>query len=355
MIASIRQVVENAKSYALFRLPFSDVIHAVIQDSEDIESETDISKLGNSRRFVMAPFIISEQHPLILLRPEKTLSIKQDMTLGSTDNDISISCNSGLSTDKEKERYCENFSVFHDALNDCLYKKLVLSRCLTIPFCNNQLPECFAKACIAYPRMFVYICHTKKTGIWFGCTPEILLSGKQSQMTTVALAGTRDYNPEIDEEWDEKNKEEQRIVTEYIRKRIDPLVSSVIESEPFTSMAGNLCHIKTEFHFTPKQDVTLGNMISALHPTPAVCGMPQNIAKEFIIANESCDRKYYSGFVGLIDPDGETNLYVNLRCAEISDKCATLYAGSGLLKSSDAETEWNETEKKMKTIAYVLR
>ena len=82
---------------------------------------------------------------------------------------------------------------------------------------------------------------------------------------------------------------------------------------------------------------------------------PKEAAYRFILANEGYDRSYYSGFIGRLDPDGKTGLYVNLRCMHIGNDSLTLYAGGGLLPSSDLKDEWLETEKKMQTLKRLLR
>ena len=79
------------------------------------------------------------------------------------------------------------------------------------------------------------------------------------------------------------------------------------------------------------------------------------MARRFILQHEHHSRKYYSGFVGPISPQGKTHLFVSLRCMNIlQDGICELYAGGGLLKESEMEKEWKETEAKMQTIKRVL-
>ena len=118
--------------------------------------------------------------------------------------------------------------------------------------------------------------------------------------------------------------------------------------------AGNLVHLRSDFHFTlPKSD-RLGQLLSRLYPTPAVCGLPKEAARDFILRNEYARRDYYSGFVGPLSPATDTHLYVALRCMRIDSQGYSLYAGGGLLADSDMETEWNETEDKMQTMRSLL-
>lgn len=92
------------------------------------------------------------------------------------------------------------------------------------------------------------------------------------------------------------------------------------------------------------------NLALDLHPTPAVCGTPTDLAKNFIIENENYDRHYYTGLVGWMDSKGNGEWVVTIRCGLLFDNRMTLYAGAGIVKGSDADAEWHETESKLQTI-----
>jgi len=102
--------------------------------------------------------------------------------------------------------------------------------------------------------------------------------------------------------------------------------------------------------------------LQALHPTPAVCGLPKDDAFRFILDNEHTPRQYYSGFMGPLNlppsthvlPPTSTHLYVSLRCMQITSTHYRMYAGGGLLKDSIEEQEWQETEAKLETMRHLL-
>ena len=188
-----------------------------------------------------------------------------------------------------------------------------------------------------------------------GSTPEILLSGQKSEWHTVALAGTMPMKAEVmPTEWNSKNQEEQRCVADYIRRIVRKFGEEMTEKGPYTARAGKLVHLKTDFAFQLKHTDGLGSLLQELHPTPAVCGLPKEEAFQFILNHEGYDRRYYSGFIGWLDPQGSTDIYVNLRCMEIAPGKATLYAGGGILPQSEVESEWEETGEKMKTMVEIL-
>ena len=148
-----------------------------------------------------------------------------------------------------------------------------------------------------------------------------------------------------------------KILTPDKPKKTDTAYQKRQKRSKFRSRAGIepiIGHLKTDFRFSLKDNKGLGDLLKVLHPTPAVCGLPKEEAYRFILQNEGYDRRYYSGFIGWLDPEGRTDIYVNLRCMHIEDEQLTLYAGGGLLASSELNDEWLETEKKLQTIKRLI-
>lgn len=224
------------------------------------------------------------------------------------------------------------------------------------------------RACRLYPRLFVALVYTPQSGMWLMATPEILLKGEGCEYVTMSLAGTQraepsrtvaDY-PVEGVEWSEKNRDEQQYVTDYIEQCIKTFTADYSLKGPYTTMAAQLYHLRTDIAFRLRDTRHLGDVLESLYPTPAVCGIPKAETREFILRHEHQPRKYYSGFVGPLMMKGKTQLFVSLRCMNIlleSSNLATceLYAGGGLLKESEMEKEWKETEAKMQTILKVLK
>lgn len=140
----------------------------------------------------------------------------------------------------------------------------------------------------------------------------------------------------------------------YIAEQLELFTSSFTEDGPYTVRAGHLAHLRSDFHFTLSDPQRIGSLIETLHPTPAVCGLPKREAFQFILHNELHARSYYSGFMGPLDVQGRTHLFVTLRCMSIHENGYRLYAGGGLLTDSDEEQEWQETETKLDTMRRIL-
>ena len=347
-------------AFAFYRLPYKDSYTLVMQNDDDPEKLSSVDELNGKSGFVIAPFMPSEECPIPLMRPDvvKHIKLKAEMTI----QEAEVS----LSSKKEKQAYAQDFETFHEQLEKGKFDKIVLARCskMKSEACAHiQTKELFLKACQMYPRLFIALVSTTQSGTWLMATPEILLSGNGCEFKTMALAGTQPAPastivsdiPIEGVEWQEKDQMEQQYVTDYIEDVISEFSQHYTKKGPFTTMAAQLYHLRTDFLFRLDDIDCLGDVLDELFPTPAICGIPKEETRQFILDNESIDRKYYSGFVGPLMPNGETHLYVSLRCMNIHQGGKfDLYAGGGLLAESEMEKEWLETEAKMQTMRKVV-
>ncbi len=348
----IEQLLAENEPFALYRLPWETSCRLVRPDSGRVEEFSSVCRLGEVRGFVFAPFQPGEECPLLLMRSEAECLLSLPPYQSRQEAVLTMPHADG------KEEYDTAFSRFVDELRQGCFRKLVLSRrCRQRVVGSFSLINSFLEACSRYPRMMIYVCHTPQAGTWMGCTPEILLEGMAKQWHTVALAGTMPVGCVSGvEEWSRKNREEQRLVSEYLHEQLRKAEIEAAEEGPYMAQAGPLVHLKSDFRFTlPKQEGAVGRLLELLHPTPAVCGLPKEQAWRYIPRNEGYCRGYYSGFLGRLDVTGETHLYVNLRCAKVTGAELDLYAGGGILPQSDRQREWEETEQKMNTVRSILR
>lgn len=352
----IDELIRQGRSFAMYRNPGEEEPHFLMQTCGEVHLIRKMEDLNGRTGFVIAPFRVTPQCPIILIRPDchEIPSCAGNLHTPAQGDDAA-SYGQQLRSDWSlgaKKTYEACFDVFIRALRERTFDKLVLSRRMTVRREPGFSPAAaFYRACRRYIYSYVYLCYTPQTGVWMGSTPEIILSGEKGEWNTVALAGTQSLqNGELPQQWDEKNREEQEYVAAYIRKQLRSLGISPTEKGPYPAFAGALSHLKTDFHFSLNDSQRLGDLLKLLHPTPAVCGLPKEEAYRFILDNEGYDRSYYSGFIGWLRPEGRTDLYVNLRCMNVKEDSLTLYAGGGLLASSELDDEFQETEKKMQTM-----
>jgi len=95
-------------------------------------------------------------------------------------------------------------------------------------------------------------------------------------------------------------------------------------------------------------------MLKLLHPTSAVCGMPLEPALDFLRDHEGYDREFYSGFLGPVNLEGASSLFVNLRCMQLFETSARVYAGAGVTADSDPEKENEEVDMKIQTLSQLI-
>ena len=340
-------------AYAIYRLPHEDHATLITQSVGEPMELHSLTELNGKQGFVVAPFEVKADQPVVLIQ-------------GKTET-IALS-NEQLTADDGKNRlpsdmsnyYKVDFANYHSQLEADKFRKIVLARCADEQMPDGVKPiDLFYRACPLYPRLFIALVDTEKSGCWLTATPEILLDGHGADWRTIALAGTMKLEgDQLDGEgetltWSTKNIQEQRIVATYITECLEQFTDDFREEGPRTVRAANLVHLRSDFTFKLADNNKIGDLLQALHPTPAVCGLPKREAFKFIVKNEHTPRRYYSGFMGPVAQE-DTHLYVSLRCMNIDGDVCHLYAGGGLLKDSVEEQEWLETEAKMETMKKLL-
>ncbi len=230
-------------------------------------------------------------------------------------------------------------------------KKTVLSRIHSQTFDTSKSLELFYLIEKEYPSAFVYCFSDPILGTWLGASPEILLKKEKDIFQTTALASTK--NADDPSPWNEKEKKEQEFVRVFINENLQSLgIDAIEQTEVYESFAGPVKHLRSDFHFSSSNSVE--TILNCLHPTPAVSGFPQKSAIKLIDELEQHKREFYAGYIGEIN-DGQTAIYVNLRCCQIIENQIHLYLGGGYTRESNPLLEWEETENKSRTILDIIQ
>lgn len=239
-----------------------------------------------------------------------------------------------------------------NAIVENQFEKVVLSRKIEIPNDTINSIESFKNLVNTYSTAFRYLFYHPQIGLWMGATPEQLVKIKNGEFYTMALAGTQPYSEHI--VWGEKEIKEQELVTDFIKNQIEDKVDTIKISDAITHRAGSIVHLKTDISGSIKSSIQPLDLVKALHPTSAVCGMPLQQARSFILEHEGYDRKYYSGYLGEWKGMENSDLFVNLRCCEFLENAVAVYVGCGITKDSIPEHEFIETFNKSRTIVSIL-
>lgn len=218
-----------------------------------------------------------------------------------------------------------------------------------------DIADKFYELCEKYPDAYIFCFSTPATGCWIGASPELLLESNGEFIQSMALAGTRSVDSLVT--WDDKNKEEQQIVTDYIKDVFDRNGLNPIMEKPMTKKAGSVEHICTVVKSSLSSSrrewqgedgiKNLEQLLKDLYPTPALCGVPKEWALNEIKRLENFDRGCYGGFCGLYNTPQDFHFNVVLRCLSVNDKKECIYVGGGITANSEVSAEWKETEMKI--------
>ena len=358
--------LEQNIPFASYRLPLQHEIVTLVQHQSFPEKINVLSDLQQRKGFIIVPFFETTNQPSYLLEPDN-IFYNGNIDPGFT---YQLSRNSGLLFSENRisrelvttprEDFIVQVNYARQAIIERKFHKVVLSKVRV----ENLKAEFDAGAfflhlCKTYPHAFVYLIQLPEVGCWAGATPEPLLLVETGKVKTVSLAGTQlaSGGPLDAYSWSDKEIEEQGIVTGFVENTLHSLnIENYALSGPSNYQAANLIHLRTGFEFNvTEMGNRLGDCLKALHPTPSVGGLPKETARNFILKNEKHDRTYYTGYLGPINIDSKSCLYVNLRCLQLFKKKFVLYSGAGITASSIAENEWEETDNKMLTMLNAMK
>ncbi len=311
----------------LFKLPFNDKIFTTDENSN--ENAINFFGFNNSEKLNFTGRIKEIHQEEFYNSP---IELQDDFTDCEGEN---------------QQEYEEKLKKVIEFIKENRLPKLVISRRKILKFSQIDFIKSFKNLTENYPNAFVYA--FEKDGIsWIGAFSEVLgkFNKKTEEFETMSLAGTLPIN----EEWTEKEIEEQKPVTDYIKNTLSKFSSpeNIKISETYNHISGNIKHLRTDFQAKIALS-ELDNLISELHPTPAVCGIPKAFCENAIANFEKYPREFYAGY-SKIEFEDFIYYFVNLRCAKIYKNSAHLIAGGGITAQSNTQKEWRETELKSEAI-----
>ena len=258
--------------------------------------------------------------------------------------------------DISKEGFMQNVRLCTAEIKKKTLQKVVISRQKSMKkpavFEEFDFYEMLLKI---YPDSFVSLVHSPLVGTWIVASPEVLITlNKRQVLETVSLAGTQLFDEKQSLRsalWSHKEIEEQSLVTKHIIDCFKSMRLRDFDYEgPRTVQTGGVLHLKSFFSVDTKRIRTsylADKILTALHPTSAVCGTPYPKAQALIRRLEPHQRGYYTGFLGPLNVRGESHLFVNIRTMRLFDTHLVFYAGTGITRDSVPLAEWQETEWKI--------
>lgn len=381
----IQWAFDNQYAVAVWRLPFAQTHHVVLSRKESLlPADSTLEDLPKG--FVFAPFDSSRGRLYLkadlaftfsngtLVPPQDQLEMvsaawltsqpiaEVDELNASVQQNPTYHISPSQPVSGSAKSYLRLVELSINEIDKGTFEKVVPSRAEVVALDPSfDVVGAFHALCIRNPNALISFVSSPTAGSWLGATPEILVEVENRRtFKTVALAGTQPFHGQLlkDVAWTHKDIEEQALVERYIISCFKKIrLREYDEHGPRTVIAGHLLHLKSEF----KVDMLETNfpqlgtvMLGLLHPTAAVCGTPLQAAQHFLSQHEGYDRQYYSGYLGPVSFNDSIHIFVNLRCAQLMNHEAIMYAGAGITIDSVPAEELAETEIKFNTLRSIL-
>ncbi|WP_135830384.1 isochorismate synthase [Halorussus halobius] len=261
-----------------------------------------------------------------------------------------------------REQWAEQVRAAVERIEAGELRKVVLAQALSAELEGDlSVPDVLARLGESYPDCFRFLFEPTTEAAFFGATPERLATLRGRTVEADALAGSvgRGDTPEADADLEaglrnsEKIAHEHELVVETVRDQLAPISASVRVSDRRVRKLATIQHLWTPVEADlPSDGADAGaddhvlRIVEALHPTPAVGGLPPDAALRTIRETEAFDRGWYAAPIGWFDAEGDGTFAVGLRCAVADDRTATLFAGNGIVADSDPDEEYEEVQLK---------
>ena len=190
---------------------------------------------------------------------------------------------------------------------------------------------------------------------FLGSSPELLYQRNNGTIYSEAIAGTRPRGKNEFEDCvlerelldSDKERREHAFVIESIKESLNTLCKEVVASKEISVIKlRRLQHLYSKFHGQLKDKISDSEILSTLHPTPAVGGVPGKEALEQIQSMEPFHRGWYAAPVGWIGYNS-AEFAVAIRSGLVNGNSLALYSGGGIVEGSDVNSEWQEIENKI--------
>ena len=346
---------------------FADASSWWKNELSQLEIKNNVHGVGTGP-ILFASFAFAEEEPSVLTIPEIVVAQKNGKSwitwIGSGQPELvsqiinqvglNLSWSQGALSDEEW-RSAVNASV--TKIKEGELEKVVLARDLIAHADKEINPAALIQSLeTEYPSTWLFLVDNL-----IGATPELLVRLSKSLVTSRVLAGT--IRRTGDEERDfalagslaksSKDLEEHEYAVRSVAEALEPFASSTnVPDAPFVLHLPNVMHLATDVTGVINDSATkvdIFKLISALHPSAAVCGTPTDVARDVITELESMNRARYAGPVGWIDAHGDGEMGIALRCGQIAEdrRSIRLFAGCGIVAGSSAEQELAESQAKL--------
>ncbi|MDT7845610.1 isochorismate synthase [Streptomyces justiciae] len=257
-------------------------------------------------------------------------------------------------------RYGETVAAAVARMRAGEFDKVVLARTLELASARRpDLRAMLRRLAQRDPAGYTFAVPSGPGRTLIGASPELLVARRDGRLTANPLAGSVPRSDDLAEDVrravglleSAKDLHEHAVVVAAVREALTPFCRDLdVPERPTLVRTAAMWHLSTTVTGElADSDATALELASALHPTPAVCGTPTDVARAVIAESEPFDRGPYTGMVGWQDADGDGEWVVTIRCAEAEGRSLRLFAGAGVVAASTPEAETAETAAKFRT------
>lgn len=269
-----------------------------------------------------------------------------------------------LQSPEDRGQWIEKVKKARDMILDNRFEKIVLARSMTVEAKTKPVfTQLTHRLRQKYPECFNFLVQKDSDTAFIGATPERLASFRNNTFKTEGLAGSISRGKSALEDAalaqnlmkSRKDRNEHEFVIRAINDNLEKFSYRIEHpKQPEIKKLSNVQHLFTPISASIKKGVQIHELISEMHPTPAVGGFPRDEAVSYIHEIEQFDRGWYAAPIGWFNLTGWGEFAVAIRSALLHGKQATLYAGCGIVADSDPEKEWDETLLKFKPMLESL-
>jgi len=289
-------------------------------------------------------------------------SVIEQLDSRETANSVEPKANAQLSTVRpvDHDAWRHSVRVIADEIRDGQYEKAVLATSTEVAADDDlSVGAALGQLRVNYPDCHVFS-FSANDSTFIGASPELLVNRVGGRVNALGLAASQRRGETVEEDdvlgrdllADAKSRTEHEVVVrEIVESLADATIGLQVDPEPTVRRFRNIQHLATEVIGDAAEGIEVLDLVERLHPTPAVCGRPREIARQVIARHERFDRGWYAGPIGWLDGSGDGEFAVGLRSALVRGSRAWLFAGNGIMADSDPEAELAEVTLKLRPLA----
>ncbi|MGE5806120.1 MAG: isochorismate synthase [Ignavibacteria bacterium] len=259
---------------------------------------------------------------------------------------------------KDKKKWKNQINELIEEISADNIQKVVLSRKVELLLSSEfNFSGILKRLSERFPGCYIFL-YRSVDSIFFGASPEMLLKFQNTFVEFDVIAGSAPRGKSADEDTilenellsSKKNINEHKIVLEYIINSVKPFADDFTVSETTVKKYSNIQHLWTRVSIKLKADFSIQALLKTVYPTPSICGMPKEKALGLIKKLESYKRGLYSGIIGWMNFNNSGEFIIAIRSALYCRRKLAIFAGNGIVKDSNADDEWKETDLKLNPI-----